>query len=59
MNEHHRPIAELIARLQALPEGTTYEVESEVFHGGQTAREDGSILGTGYQLRINIVEGVQ
>lgn len=50
------PISELIERLQKLPPGTTYkEVGSEFYGGG--SRETG--LGTGYQMRIEIVEGFE
>ena len=50
-------IAELIAKLQELPPGTTYEEVEGEFHGGQ-CELDGKCLGTGYQMRVNIVLGI-
>lgn len=50
------PIIDLIKRLQSLPEGTTYEYDNDPsdFWGGEVPDMD---LGTGYQLKVNIVEG--
>jgi hypothetical protein len=56
-NELERPILDLVERLLALPPGTTYKEEEPLFYGGQTIME-GKTLGTGYQLRIDIVEGI-
>ena len=56
-NKLKHPISDLIARLEKLPPGSTYEeVDGELF-GGQ-AIINGKTLGTGYQLRINVVEGI-
>lgn len=53
-NKREKPISELIQRLQALPEGTTFDEEEPEWWGGEDPNMD---LGTGYTLRINIVEG--
>lgn len=47
-------IAQLIERLQRLPPGTTFEEVEGEFWGGEVPSDT---LGTGYQLRINVVEG--
>ena len=47
-NRLRYPISELIAKLQALPPGTTYEEQEPEFDCD---------LGTGYTLKIDIVEG--
>jgi hypothetical protein len=54
INALKHPIEKLIAHLQSLPLGTTYEeVEGELF-GGETPYQE---LGTGYKMCVNIIEG--
>lgn len=57
VNAAGKPIKELIERLQALPAGTTYDEDEPEWFVGQT-QIGSKWLGTGYQLRINIVEGL-
>lgn len=53
-NKLEYPIEQLIAKLQALPPGTTYEEETTAFYGGETPNHT---AGTSYQLQIDVVEG--
>jgi hypothetical protein len=53
-NKLRHPIEELIAKLQGLPTGTTYEEECTDFYGGETPDMSAS---TSYQLTIDICEG--
>lgn len=53
-NKLEHPISKLIEELQRLPVGTTYEQVDGEFWGGEIPHTS---LGTGYQMRINIVEG--
>src|SRR6266478_4550794 len=53
-NKLKYPIEQLIEKLKKLPPGTTYEEVKGELYGGETSDQD---LGTGYQMRIDIVEG--
>jgi hypothetical protein len=57
-NPAKHPISRLIEQLQQLPPDTTYDEDEPLWYGGQT-QIDGKWLGTGYQLRINIIEGIR
>lgn len=56
-NALEKPISELIEKLKSLPPGTTYREEEGEFYGGQCVI-NGKNLGTGYLMKISVVEGV-
>jgi len=59
-NALKHPISRLIEKLMALPPGTTYEEVEGEFHGGQCENPNGpGMLGTGYQMRVNVVNGIE